>query len=115
MPVFAIRPHHRPVRIGPRGHVVDRAGAAGPDCAIGGPRSPRRHVVPWSKLLKRTFQIDTICPRCQSPLRLFAMSKTADTIKKILSAMGLPTEPPKLFPARPPPAEFGGEGGDWFN
>jgi hypothetical protein len=43
------------------------------------------------------------------------MSKTADTIKKILSAMGLPTEPPKLFPARPPPAEFGGEGGDWFN
>jgi hypothetical protein len=40
--------------------------------------------------------------------------RTADTIKKILSAMGLPTEAPKLCPARPPPAESGGEGGDWL-
>jgi hypothetical protein len=37
------------------------------------------------------------------------------TVKKILSAMGLPTEAPKLYPARPPPAESGGEGGDRLN
>jgi hypothetical protein len=37
------------------------------------------------------------------------------TIKKILSAVGLPTEAPKLRPARPPPAQGGGEGGDWLN
>jgi hypothetical protein len=36
------------------------------------------------------------------------------TVMKILSAMGLPTEAPKLCPARPPPAESGGEGGDWL-
>ena len=40
--------------------------------------------------LRRTFQIDTVCPACKSPLRLIALIKTDDTIKKILSAMGLP-------------------------
>jgi len=39
---------------------------------------------------KRSFDIDTICPRCKNPLRLIAMIETEDTIKKILSAMGLP-------------------------
>jgi hypothetical protein len=58
---------------------------------------------------------DTTCPRCKSPLRLIALIKTEDTIKKILSAMGLPTEAPKPYPARPPPSESGGEGGDWLN
>jgi hypothetical protein len=43
------------------------------------------------------------------------MIETEDTIKKILSAMGLPTEAPKLSPARSPPSESGGEGGDWLN
>jgi hypothetical protein len=64
---------------------------------------------------KRFFQIDITCPRCQSPLRLIALIKTEDTIKKILASMGLPTEAPKPYPARPPPAESGGEDGDWLN
>jgi hypothetical protein len=76
---------------------------------------PLSHSISWSELLRRTFEIDTICPRCQSPLRLIALIKTDDTIKKILSAMGLPTEAPKLFPARPPPSQSGGEDGDWLN
>ncbi|HEX7501315.1 MAG TPA: hypothetical protein VF524_13585 [Polyangia bacterium] len=37
-----------------------------------------------------SFEIDTICPRCKTPLRLIAMIETEDTIKKILFAMGLP-------------------------
>ena len=44
-----------------------------------------------------------------------ALIKIDDTIKKILSAMGLPTCAPKLWPARPPPSQSGGEGGDWLN
>ena len=44
-----------------------------------------------------------------------ALLMTDDTIKKILSAMGLPTEAPKLLPARPPPSESAGDGGDWLN
>ena len=43
------------------------------------------------------------------------MIETEDTIKKILKAMGLPTEAPKLWPARPPPSQSGGGGGDWLN
>jgi hypothetical protein len=64
---------------------------------------------------KRSFEIDTVCPRCKTPLRLIAMIETEDTIKKILFAMGLPTEAPKLSPARPPPSQAGGESGDWLN
>jgi hypothetical protein len=77
------------------------------------PSRPLSHCISWSDLLKRTFQIDTICPRCQSPLRLIAMIKTADTIKKILSSMGLPLRglgtdsppcPPLALRARPSPS-----------
>jgi hypothetical protein len=48
------------------------------------------NCISWSELLRRTFQIDTTCPRCKTPLRLIALINTDDTIKKILSAMGLP-------------------------
>jgi hypothetical protein len=76
---------------------------------------PLSHYISWSDLLRRTFAIDTTCPRCNTPLRLIALIKTDDTIKKILLAMGLPTEAPKPCPARPPPAPSGGEGGDLLN
>jgi hypothetical protein len=75
---------------------------------------PLSHYISWSDLLRRTFQIDIKCPRCQSPLHLIALIKTEDTIRKILSAMGLPTEAPKPHPARPPPSEPG-HGGEWLN
>jgi len=54
-------------------------------------------------------------PSPQPPLRLIAMIETEDAIKRILSAMGLPTCAPKLWPARPPLSQSGGEGGDWPN
>jgi hypothetical protein len=79
------------------------------------PSLPLSHYISWSQLLKRTFEIDTICPRGKTPLRLIAMIETEDTIKKILSAMGLPTEAPRLSPPRPPPSQSGGVGGDWLN
>jgi len=59
------------------------------------PSPPLSHYISWSELLRKTFHIDTVCPACKSPLRLIAMIETEDTIKKILSAMGLPTEGPK--------------------
>ena len=59
------------------------------------------------ELLRKTLQIDSTCPCCKGPLRLIALIKTEDTIKKILAAMGLPTEAPKPYPARPPPSEPG--------
>ena len=54
----------------------------------------------------------------KSPLRLIALIKTDDTIKKILFAMGLPTKARELCPARParpPPGHSGGEDGDLLN
>jgi hypothetical protein len=66
---------------------------------------PLSHYISWSQLLRRTFEIDTICPRCKSPLRLISLIETEDTLKKILSAMGLPTCAPEPYPARPPPSE----------
>jgi hypothetical protein len=78
---------------------------------------PLSHYISWSQLLRRTFEIDTICPRCKSPLRLIALIETEDTIKKILAAMGLPTEAPKPYPARPPPSEPSepGDGAEYLN
>ena len=75
---------------------------------------PLSHYISWSQLLRRTFEIDITCPRCQSPLRLIALIKNGDTIKEILSAMGLPTEVPKPHPARPPPSEPG-DGTEYLN
>jgi hypothetical protein len=79
------------------------------------PSLPLSHYISWGQLLRRTFEIDTVCPRCKTPLRLIGMIETEDTIKKILSVMGLPTEAPKLWSARPPPWQSGGEAGDWLN
>jgi hypothetical protein len=97
-----------------RSQVVPVPPAATPE-EMDKPSPPLSHYISWSELLRKTFHIDTVCPACKSPLRLIAMIETEDTIKKILSAMGLPTEAPKLCPARPPPSESGGEGGDWLN
>jgi hypothetical protein len=78
---------------------------------------PLSRYISWSQLLRRTFEIDTICPRCKSPLRLIALIEAEDTIRKILSAMGLPTEAPNPYPARPPPSEPSelGDGAEYLN
>jgi hypothetical protein len=41
-----------------------------------------------------TFQIDRVSHACKSPIRLIALIKTDDTVKKILTAMGLPQRRP---------------------
>ena len=70
--------------------------------------------VRWSELLRRVFGIETVCQKCQTPLRLIALIKTEDIARKILTAMHLPTEIPELHPARPPPRQPG-SGDDWVN
>jgi hypothetical protein len=76
---------------------------------------PLSHNISWSELLRRTFQIDTICARCKTPLRLISVIKTEETMKKVLAAMDLPTEAPQPWPARLPPTEAGEDGGEWLN
>jgi hypothetical protein len=81
----------------------------------------RSRYIPWAELLRRTFAIDIVCSKCQSPLRLIALIKSEPIAKKILTAMHLSTEIPELHPARPPPgAAAWGSGdhdasADWLN
>ena len=67
--------------------------------------------------MRRVFGIEILCTKCKAPLRLIALIKSEGTAKKILHAMHLPSEVPKLHPARPPPTSHreteGGE--DWVN
>nr|MDQ3003754.1 hypothetical protein [Fibrobacterota bacterium] len=65
----------------------------------------RRRYIPWYELLKRTFGSEVLCPHCGGKLRLIALVKKEETIRKILAAMHFPTGPPKFAPARSPVGE----------
>jgi hypothetical protein len=84
------------------------------------PKNTSRYIC-WSELLRRTFGFEILCSKCHSQLRLIALIKTEDIAKKILTAMHLPADVPRLHPARPPPRSSGVAGGedrasdDWLN
>jgi hypothetical protein len=72
----------------------------GDDCA--GRRRPRGYL--WAELMRRTFGIDVLdCPRCGGRLRLLALIEHVRILERILGHSGLPTDRPKLRPARAPP------------
>ena len=53
-------------------------------------------------LLQRVFEIDVLaCPRCGSRLRVLATIEEPAVVQKILTHVGLPTEP--ITPRAPPP------------
>ena len=59
--------------------------------------------VEWAVLLRRTFGFDALrCPKCAAKMRLLATITEPATVHKILSHLGLPTEPPPRAPARDP-------------
>jgi hypothetical protein len=74
----------------------------------------KSRYIPWAELLRRTFRFEIVCSKCHSQLRLIALIKTEDIAERILTAMHLPADIPKLHPARPPPQKAGG-GDDWVN
>jgi len=81
---------------------AEPAGVAPPSAAPA-PAVEKAKPVAETELLRRTFAIDRVCDACGGPLRLIALIKTEATIKKILTAMGLPAAPP-VRPARAPPS-----------
>lgn len=65
---------------------------------------PSAHRIGWAELLKRTMDIDVqTCPRCGGRMRLVQLVKDKPVIDKILSHLNLPTDPPPVASARPPP------------
>ena len=75
------------------------------------PRRGGRRCYRWAELLRRVFLVDVLtCPHCGGARRLLAAITAPESIERVLRAMGLPCDAPKLAPARAPP---GGEQG-WF-
>ncbi len=64
----------------------------------------RKKRLSWAELLKRVFQIDlTECPDCGGEVKLIAVIMERKVVRKILDHLGLPSEPPRVTPARGPP------------
>jgi hypothetical protein len=64
----------------------------------------RARRIAWAALLKHVFQLDLlVCPECQGKRKIIAAVTKPDAIEKILTHLGLPTQPPRLAPARAPP------------
>ena len=60
----------------------------------------------WAKLMNRVFKIDvTLCRFCKGEIKVVAAIMERTAIQKILSHLGLPTEPPAILPARSPPQQ----------
>jgi hypothetical protein len=59
--------------------------------------------------MQRTFGTDVLeCPDCGGRRTVVALIDEPDVIRRILTHLGLPTSPPQLHPARPPPdPDFG--------
>ena len=71
----------------------------------------RAHRRTWAVLLSRIFDVDgTLCPSCGGRMRLIAALTDEVSIRHYLKGVGLPSVPPPIAPARPPPQtefEFG--------
>jgi hypothetical protein len=63
---------------------------------------PRNYA--WADLLRRVFEFDVlVCPECGGRTRVIAAITEHRVVIKILTHLGLPTVPPRVYPARDPP------------
>jgi hypothetical protein len=72
------------------------------------PRSHDTSRIAWAKLLARVgeeFPLE--CPNCGGDIRLIAFITQPGPIRKILTHLGEPLEPPPISPARGPPTDWG--------
>jgi len=60
----------------------------------------------WAVLLARVWQLEAlVCPRCGGRMKLVAARTDGDAIRRYLTGVGLPADPPPIAPARPPPQQ----------
>jgi hypothetical protein len=72
------------------------------------PRSHDTSRIAWAKLMARVgeeFPLE--CPACGGDIRLIAFITEPGVIRKILTHLGEPLEPPPVSPARGPPTDWG--------
>ena len=67
-------------------------------------RGQSKNRLLWAALLARTFNLDMeTCVHCGGKMSIIAAINDSTSIKKYLDGVGLPSEPPDIKPARPPP------------
>jgi hypothetical protein len=72
------------------------------------PRSHDTSRIAWAKLMARVGgEFPFACPNCGGDIRLIALITEPGPIRKILTHLGEPLEPPPLLPARGPPTDWG--------
>ena len=65
---------------------------------------PQRRRYSWAELMKRIFLADVLsCPHCGGRRKVLTFLTDPDVVHKILRHLGLPTQPPAIAAARPPP------------
>jgi len=72
------------------------------------PRSHDTSRIAWAKLIARVgeeFPLE--CPGCGGDIRLIAFITDPGPIRKILTHLGEPLDPPPVSPARGPPTDWG--------
>jgi len=67
---------------------------------------PPARRIPWADLLRRVFAIDVLrCDRCGGRRQVIAFITDPEVVVKILDHLGLPSRPPPVAQARPPPMD----------
>jgi hypothetical protein len=64
--------------------------------------------IAWAKLLSRVGEAFPLaCPNCGGDIRLISFITDPEPIRKILTHLGEPLDPPRVSPARGPPVDWG--------
>jgi hypothetical protein len=83
-------------------------GSCGSACSIA--EQPCHHDtsgIAWAKLLARLGEeFPLACPNCGGDVRLISFITQPGPIRKILTHVGEPLEPPHVSPARGPPVDW---------
>ena len=89
------------------GHGGDGYATEGSCAATAKPRSHDTSRIAWAKLMARVgeeFPLE--CPACGGDIRLIAFITEPGPIRKILTHLGEPLEPPPIAAARGPPTDW---------
>ena len=101
--VLAPAAHWRPLVIPPLPAADSAADEPLGDAKTQG-RQPRRSGWrPWAELLKRSFDIDLRCHRCDGPMKLKSFLTSPKSLRRLLTRLGEPTDVQGRAPARAPP------------
>jgi len=90
------------------GHVAGGQPAEGCCDTQAKPRSHDTSRIAWAKLMARVgeeFPLE--CPACGGDIRLISFITEPGPIRKILTHLGEPLQPPPISPARGPPTDWG--------